>query len=121
MATHESSPQSGGDLWDNLPQFPADIPVAKVNNISHAALCNGDIAALHALLSSARTTGFFRLDLTDTENGRRFLASSDKMFDLAAKIFDLPVDVKLKDNMLNHGTALLGYTDLHVCFVCDSC
>lgn len=93
---------------NELPPFPADIPTAKVNNISHAALCKGEVAALLALLNSARTTGFFRLDLTDTENGQQFLASAEKMFDLAAKTFDLPVDVKMKDNMLNHGTALLG-------------
>lgn len=92
----------------DLPPFPTDIPTAKVNNISHAALCQGDSAALLALLNSARTTGFFRLDLTDTEHGQQFLDSSEKMFDLAAKVFDLPVDVKMKDNMLNHGTALLG-------------
>jgi len=96
----------------DLPPFPTDIPTAKVNNISHAALCQGDSAALLALLNSARTTGFFRLDLTDTEHGQQFLDSSEKMFDLAAKVFDLPVEVKMKDNMLNHGTALLGYKGL---------
>ena len=107
MSDDQQTPFSSG-VVDKIPSFPADVPIARVNNISHAALCSGDSTALKALLNAARTTGFFRLDLTDSEQGRRFLASADKMFKLAAETFDLPKEVKLQDKMLNHGHALLG-------------
>ncbi|KAF2173411.1 hypothetical protein M409DRAFT_48394 [Zasmidium cellare ATCC 36951] len=112
MVVENDAAPSTLDGWDSLPPFPTNIPVASVNNISHARLLNGDAEELKNLLSSARTTGFVRIDFTDTELGRRFLDGADKMFKLAAKTFDLPAEVKLNDNMLNHGDALLGYKGL---------
>ena len=109
MATdaHDVAPNTL-EGWDQLPAFPEGLPCGSINSISHAKLCAGNIKELEHLLWSARTTGFFRVDLCDTEQGRRFLNGANNMFKLANETFNLPADVKLADNMLNHGDALLG-------------
>ncbi|KAI1820379.1 Clavaminate synthase-like protein [Xylaria intraflava] len=95
-----------------MPEFPANLPVAHISNISHQKIIDGDIDEVTKVIHSAREIGFFRVDLRDSEIGRRFLAAAGNMFALAQDTFDLPTETKLADSFLKHGDLLLGYKGL---------
>ncbi|RYP06621.1 hypothetical protein DL765_009418 [Monosporascus sp. GIB2] len=94
------------------PAFPADLPIAHISNISHQKILDGDVDEICRVIKSARDIGFFRVDLRESEIGRRFLAAANNMFVLAEETFDLPAEVKLADSFLKHGDTLLGYKGL---------
>ncbi|KAG8161067.1 hypothetical protein KVR01_009331 [Diaporthe batatas] len=94
------------------PPFPADVPVAHISNISYQKVLEGDVDEVARVIKSARDNGFFRVDLTDSEIGQKFLAAARNMFMLAQETFDLPTEVKLDDSILKHGEDLFGYKGL---------
>lgn len=91
-----------------VPEFPADVPVAHISNISHQKILDGDIDEIAKVIKSARDIGFFRVDFRDSEIGRRFLVAKDNMFSLAEETFNLPAETKLADSFLKYGDTLLG-------------
>ncbi|KAK6076366.1 hypothetical protein SCUP515_05529 [Seiridium cupressi] len=94
------------------PEFPEDLPVAHISNISHQKILDGDVEEIAKVIKSGRDIGFFRVDLRESDIGRRFLAAANNMFALAEETFHLPADVKLADSFLKHGDTLLGYKGL---------
>ncbi|KAI1167618.1 hypothetical protein F5B18DRAFT_600696 [Nemania serpens] len=103
-----------------VPEFPADVPVAHISNISHQKILDGDIDEIARVIKSARDIGFFRVDFRDSEIGRRFLVAKDNMFALAEETFDLPAETKLADSFLKYGDTLLGYKGLGASVVDES-
>ncbi|KAF2972452.1 hypothetical protein GQX73_g1155 [Xylaria multiplex] len=97
---------------DGAPEFPADLPVAHISNISHRKILDGDVDEISKIINSARSIGFFRVDFRDSEIGQRFLAAANNMFALAEETFNLPPETKLADSFLKHGDTLLGYKGL---------
>ncbi|KAI0809855.1 hypothetical protein GGR55DRAFT_695706 [Xylaria sp. FL0064] len=97
---------------EGRPEFPADLPVAHISNISHKKILDGDVDEIAKIIKSARDIGFFRVDFRDSEMGQQFLAAANNMFSLAEETFNLPTETKLADNFLKHGDTLLGYKGL---------
>lgn len=106
ISTHIAADPAVGSA--SHPPFPADLPIARISNISHQRILDGDMDEIAKVVKSAREVGFFRVDLRDSEVGRRFLAAANKMFVLAEETFDLPTETKLNDSFLKHGDTLLG-------------
>ncbi|KAI0431085.1 hypothetical protein F5Y09DRAFT_355282 [Xylaria sp. FL1042] len=97
---------------EGKPEFPADLPVAHISNISHKKILEGDVDEISKVIKSARDIGFFRVDFRDSEMGQQFLAAANNMFALAEETFNLPTETKLADSFLKHGDTLLGYKGL---------
>ena len=74
-----------------LPPFPPDMPTADIATVAYDKLIAGDETQAQAIYDAATGYGFFYLSGHDID------ASS--MFGLADKVFDLPLNEKLKYDM----------------------
>lgn len=106
--TCDSAPHAFDGVGGIPPPFPADVPVAHISNISHQKILDGDVDEIARVIKSARDNGFFRVDLRESDIGKKFLAAADNMFALAQETFDLPTETKLDDSILKHGEDLFG-------------
>jgi isopenicillin N synthase-like dioxygenase len=71
--------------------FPSDIPVADLHTVDFAELCRGSTIEARKANEAATGCGFFYLD----QHGVDY----DFMFDLASKVFALPLAEKMKYEM----------------------
>jgi isopenicillin N synthase-like dioxygenase len=78
----------------SVPAFPLDLPTKTLERVSFAGLHSGNTADAEILYDACTTDGFFLLDLTDSEQGREFIATVDAMFKLQEAFFKLDLDVK---------------------------
>jgi isopenicillin N synthase-like dioxygenase len=78
----------------SVPAFPADLPTKTLERVSFAGLRNGNTTDAETLYAACARDGFFLLDLTDSEQGRKFIATVDAMFKLQEEFFKLDIDVK---------------------------
>lgn len=75
----------------SLPAFPDDIKTAPLPVIDYSKLVDGDVGECKRMFQACKDAGFFYLANHQVE--------SDSMYDLAEKIFDLPLEEKLKYDM----------------------
>ncbi|CAN8103244.1 unnamed protein product [Discula destructiva] len=110
------SPDPTHTVFDGVdgipPPFPSDVPVAHLSNISHQKILEGDVNEIARVIQCGRDIGFFRVDLRQSESGKRLLAAARNMFALAKETYDLPTETKLADSILLHGEDLFGYKGL---------
>lgn len=74
--------------------FPAGLPTKTLERVSFAGVRNGDTSDAEKLYNACTTDGFFLLDLTDSEQGRKYIATVDAMFKLQGEFFKLDLDTK---------------------------
>lgn len=84
---------------EELPAFPADIPVADIPRLSLAKLLADDARESDALFNASKEHGFFLLDLSDAPEGQKVLADVDNAFSIGRVYFNRPFEEKQKDSM----------------------
>ncbi|OTB02436.1 hypothetical protein M426DRAFT_62317 [Hypoxylon sp. CI-4A] len=82
-------------LFEDIPAFPDNIPIAQISTISLPGL-RGDPSAAKALISSSQKLGFFLLDLRDDDMGKNLIEEIDSLFGLTKLVMNQPTDVKKK-------------------------
>jgi hypothetical protein len=76
--------------------FPKDVPTANLKKISLQKLLDGDEKEGKDLFTVLSNEGFFYLDLTPHELGRKFLDESNQLHHIAADVFNnVPMKEKL--------------------------
>jgi hypothetical protein len=84
-------------LFENIPPFPDDIPIAPISSISLSDLRRGDKATARRLLEACQDLGFFLLDLRDDALGDKLVTEIDQLMGrIGVDIMGLPEDVKKK-------------------------
>ncbi|KAF2105866.1 hypothetical protein BDV96DRAFT_694568 [Lophiotrema nucula] len=91
----------------SVPPFPNDVPIVELERVSLATLQAGNSNEVDKLYGACSSDGIFLLNLTDSEDGRKLVATVDEMFKLGQELFGLDLDEKLKYTM-TPGTTL-GY------------
>ncbi|MCJ1385609.1 hypothetical protein MMC17_008732 [Xylographa soralifera] len=81
------------------PAFPADISVADLHHISLAKLRAEDEAESKTLFEACQGAGFFLLDLRQDAKGQELLNDVDELLEVGERIFDLPLEEKMKSVM----------------------
>jgi hypothetical protein len=94
--------------FGKFPQFPSDLPVAKLPRISFSKLLENDNNESDALFESSRSLGFFLLDFEGNIEGREFLGNAERMFDINEEVNALDQDELLK-YAYKPPTSLFGY------------
>ncbi|TKA55488.1 hypothetical protein B0A49_11457 [Cryomyces minteri] len=79
----------------SIPPFPDHVPTADITTVDFDFLSRGDQAEARKGQDVARGNGFFYV--------KNHPVNSDFMFDLANKVFQLPLDEKLKHDMGTKG------------------
>ena len=80
----------------SIPSFPSDLPAQVLECVSYAGLQNKSSNETEKLYHACKTDGFFLLDLMDSEQGRKFIATVDDMFMIQDKFFKLDHDTKMQ-------------------------
>ncbi|KAI1338641.1 oxidoreductase [Xylariaceae sp. FL0016] len=83
-------------LFQDLPPFPEDVPVASMKKVPLAGLRSGDEATAKEVFAACQELGFFLLDLYGDDMGEETIAELDQLFSGAKDIMDTPEDVKAK-------------------------
>jgi isopenicillin N synthase-like dioxygenase len=96
-----------GDLAKQ-PPFPSDVPLAPIATVSSKALLSRNADAREAVLKATQTAGFFYLDLRDSPEGQTLLSEADSLHELAQSAFTIPLDEKVKYQLIN-SISLFGY------------
>ena len=91
-------------VFEHLPPFPDDVPTAPLLRVSLKKLLGGDEKEDEKLWRACCDLGFFYLDLRDNTGGDELLASADQLFRLGSEVFDLPVEEKLKYDLMSEGS-----------------
>ncbi|KAL2134328.1 hypothetical protein VTI74DRAFT_457 [Chaetomium olivicolor] len=94
--------------FDNIPPFPAHLPLAPIATVSHQKLLVSDPTDSALVLHAAQTHGFFYLDLRSTPTGRALLTESSQLLTLSKSLFALPPQEK-QHYVLQRGVSLFGY------------
>ena len=83
-------------LFDALPPFPLNVPVADVPKFSLSDLSSGDSAYAQKLFETCCTTGFFLLDISGQPTGDKTIKEVDAMFNISKNVFDLELEEKTR-------------------------
>lgn len=78
--------------FSQCPEFPSDVSVLNIPNISFSKLQNDAEHKGEKLYNACTEHGFFALDLRDSEEGGILLKQAEKLFDIGAETFDLGSD-----------------------------
>jgi isopenicillin N synthase-like dioxygenase len=78
----------------NSDPFPDDAAVAPLLTHSFEKLAARDPVETSHLLAASLDTGFFHLDLRNSEDGQSILKLADKIFEVAKAIFNIPSEEK---------------------------
>lgn len=81
-------------LFNEIPSFPDDVPVAAMRNIPLSGLLSGDVETAQLLLAACQTLGFFFLDLNEDPLGRTMIGEVDQLFRITRALMELPDEVK---------------------------
>ncbi|KAL4887605.1 hypothetical protein BJY04DRAFT_204447 [Aspergillus karnatakaensis] len=84
------------DAFPGLPRFPDDVPTAPLLRLSLKDLLAGSKAEVQRLVKACEDLGFFYLDLRDAGTTTHILEDADKLFEIGADLFELPLDEKQK-------------------------
>lgn len=92
--------------FDNAPPFPDDVPTAPLLRLSLAKLLERDPEEVNRFIRACEDLGFFYLDLSGP--GEQLLADADRLFEVGAELFDLPLEEK-KTYDFQHKKSYFGY------------
>jgi isopenicillin N synthase-like dioxygenase len=101
----------------SLPPFPSDVPTVPLRSINLQNLLNGSEKEQDLLWRACTELGFFYLDLrpspqdVNTGHGSNLLKTSDALFSLGTKIFNLPDSEKQTYDMQSQDS-YFGYKGL---------
>jgi isopenicillin N synthase-like dioxygenase len=90
----KNAPGSTNGIHTNGHSFPDDVPTAPLLTLSFDKLAARDPEETPRLLAASLDTGFFYLDLRNSEDGESILEIADKLFNLAKEIFNIPAQEK---------------------------
>lgn len=76
---------------------------ADLYTINFQALLDNDSEERSNLLDAAQNQGFFYLDLTQTQDSAKLLGIVENVYSMQKKLFDLPLEEKLKYDVDNGG------------------
>lgn len=109
--TNGTSTLNGVHKYDTitLPPFPEDVPTAPLLRLSLAKMQSRDAEELNRFYTACKDIGFFYLDLRGP--GNSILAGADKLFQVGADLFDLPLEEKQKYNFVSKNS-YFGYKAL---------
>ncbi|TQV90970.1 oxidoreductase [Cordyceps javanica] len=79
---------------DKLPEFPADVATAPLLRLSLLKLAKHDAAEICRFIDACRELGFFYLHLDDAQDPIQ--KQSERLFDIAKDLLDLPLQEKMK-------------------------
>ncbi|KAJ7888546.1 oxidoreductase [Mycena olivaceomarginata] len=103
-----SSAIASEKLFQGIPAFPDNVPIAPVCTVSLASLRSGDGGTAKNLLSACQELGFFLLDLRGDALGESLIDDIDQLFDATKDIMNLPQDVK-KEYLHDIPRSFLGF------------
>lgn len=83
-------------LFEAIPAFPENVPIAPVHTVSLASLLSGDATAARSVLDACQELGFFLLDLRGDALGNTVINEIDSLFGAGQDIMNLPAEVKEK-------------------------
>jgi isopenicillin N synthase-like dioxygenase len=87
---------SVSENFPDLPPFPEDVPTAPLLRLSLEKLLAHDGPEIERFCTTCEDVGFFYLDLRGTELGDSMLASSDGLFGVGERLFELDLEEKRK-------------------------
>lgn len=82
--------------FSGLPPFPDDVPTAPLLRLSLKALLAGNETEIERLSKACEDIGFFYLDMRDAGTLTQILEDADKLFEIGAGLFELPLEEKKK-------------------------
>ncbi|KAL5002039.1 hypothetical protein BDV10DRAFT_202936 [Aspergillus recurvatus] len=82
--------------FSGLPPFPDNVPTAPLLRLSLKALLAGDEAEIQRLSKACEEIGFFYLDMRDAGTLTQILEDANKLFEIGADLFELPLEEKEK-------------------------
>ena len=83
-------------LFEEAPEFPKDLQVAKMNVISLEKLTSRDERESKAMFEACQKLGFFLLDLKGDAVGEEMISELDEIFGVIHDTMALPEEEKLK-------------------------
>jgi isopenicillin N synthase-like dioxygenase len=100
-------------LFEAIPPFPENVPVAPMYTVSLAQLHAQNASATTNVLRACQELGFFLLDLHNDPLGEDVMAEVDALFAVGKDIMNLPDEVK---SQFQHDLpkSFLGYVDVVV-------
>ncbi|KAL5338644.1 hypothetical protein BJX70DRAFT_388516 [Aspergillus crustosus] len=84
------------NTFPGLPPFPDDVPTAPLLRLSLKDLLARNEAEIQRLGEACVELGFFYLDLRDAGAVAQILENADKLFEIQAGLFNLPLEEKQK-------------------------
>src|ERR1700730_11594806 len=78
----------------SYPPFPESVPKVRLSRLSLHKLLNDDETEKERLFTACKTSGFFLLDLEDSEQGRQLKRDGEQMPYVAQQVFELPLEEK---------------------------
>lgn len=81
-------------LFEAIPSFPDDVPVAPMYTVSLAQLHAQDASAASNVLHACQELGFFLLDLRHDPLGEDVIREVDALFTAGKDIMNLPDEIK---------------------------
>ncbi|KAL6233027.1 hypothetical protein BDW75DRAFT_232321 [Aspergillus navahoensis] len=96
------------DQFFGLPPFPDNVPTAPLLRLSLKALLAGDGAEIRRLSKACEEIGFFYLDMSDAGTLTQILEDTNKLFEIGADLFELPLEAK-KEYDLSSQKSYFGY------------
>lgn len=94
---------------ETLPLFPDGLPLVPIARISSSSLLDKDEETGRAVLQATQTTGFFYLDLSDSDSGQTLLLEAQELLNVSIKTFaSLSIEEKLSYQLIN-GVSMFGY------------
>ncbi|CAK4030353.1 1-aminocyclopropane-1-carboxylate oxidase [Lecanosticta acicola] len=95
--------------FEDLPPFPDDVPTVPLLRLNLKSIQEGNLEEIERLWKACCEFGFFYLDLRgkegeEEEEGDALLKSADELFQLADRVFELPVEEKQKYDFVEQGS-----------------
>ncbi|KIV93744.1 hypothetical protein PV10_04937 [Exophiala mesophila] len=106
MAAQVEALSAPAQIFENAPPFPDDVPTAPLLRLSLAKLLDRDADEVNRFVRACEDLGFFYLDLSGP--GDSLLADADALFDVGARLYDLPLEEKKKYDFM-HKKSYFGY------------
>lgn len=88
--------QKQEDIFPGIPLFPDDVPTAPLLRLSLKNLLAEDEGEIQKLSKACEEIGFFYLDISDAGEATNILEYADKLFEIGADLFELPLEEKRK-------------------------
>ena len=90
--------------FPSIPPFPTNIPTAPLLRLRLSSLLSHNPSEIARFTSACESLGFFYLDLSNTTLGSSIINDADKLFDVGADLFSLPLDEKKKYDFMKENS-----------------